>query len=115
MANDRRRNLRPTSDRRQSWRSSLFETLRWRAAGSNVSRHGTLVGVSKTGVALLTERPDTPVSGTRIERVRRTRRHLWRRPVEVVRVDRLSDLLDLVAAKYPARADYGQPREAQIP
>ncbi len=86
--------------RRRSDRSPLFRHVFWRTVGEERARKGLLVGVSATGLAMLTERQDSPSPGSRITSGKRARRHRWPGTAVVTRIDHLSGLLDLVAAEY---------------
>lgn len=97
---DRRKQLRPSSDRRDSGRAHLFRRAQWKHANDGVPHRGTLIGASSSGIALLIEPPTIPGPGTLIEPEGRVA-GLWRDPVEVVRVDQVSELAYVIAAEYP--------------
>lgn len=100
MNRDRRKRTRPDTDRRDSTRVPVFDNVLWRVDGESGLREGVLVGVSTTGLAMLTERPVTPAPGRRLFPKAKIGRQAWQRAVVVTRVDHLSGLLDLVAAEY---------------
>jgi len=100
MARDRRKTQRHETDRRNADRVPVFDNVFWRVEGEKRFQEGVLVGVSSTGLAILTERPVTPAPGRRLVPKGRTGQHVWHRKVVVTRVEQLSGLLDLVAAEY---------------
>ncbi len=89
-----------TPGRRRARRTYLFSEVRWSGGDETRTCRGVLVGASETGVALITEHGMTPRPGTRIAPSKQARHRRWHRPVAVVRVDPLSDRLDLVAGRY---------------
>ncbi len=95
---------RPNQGRRRARRTCLFEEVFWQRADDPTCRRGILVGVSGTGLGLVTEHDHEARAGMQITPSRKGRSGRWREPVVVTRVDRLSDTLDLVAAKYPEPA-----------
>lgn len=101
MPRDRRNKRRRGLGRRESARVSLCHNIYWHRGDDTDLRSGVLVGLSASGLALLTETTDTPKPGARIVPGPRPGRGGWRRPAVVTRVERLSGLLDLVAAEYP--------------
>jgi hypothetical protein len=72
----------------------------WRVERETQVRSGVLVGVSESGLALLTERAISPKPGMRILPTRQGEQRGWSRSARVTRVEPLSDLLDLIAAEY---------------
>ena len=92
---------RPDPSRRRARRTHLFDEVFWQRADDRKCRRGILVGVSGTGLALVTEHHYAVREGMQITPGKKDRGCRWRGPVVVTRVDRLSDMLDLVAAEYP--------------
>ena len=90
------------SDRRRAERISVFRDVSWRTPGDATYKPGVLIGISATGMAMLTERNDAPAPGTRIVPRRSRRRIWWHRPAIVVRTETLSGTLELIAAEYTA-------------
>jgi hypothetical protein len=102
MAVDRRHAIRMTPDRRLAQRVPDYRSVAWRDP-RGARREGWLVVRSETGVAMLTENDATPQTGTHID-VAVHERHVDRfERAAVIRVDRLSRLLDLVSAEYVGR------------
>ena len=99
------------TDQRQSRRILDFRTVGWRVVGETEEYLGWLVQWSGSGIALLTERPDTPSPGCRIEPHGRTCR-MWKRQARVVRTESLSGLLCLAAAEYCADEPVSPPEPA---
>jgi hypothetical protein len=87
--------------RRRARRTHLFDEVYWHKADDVKPRRGILVGVSSTGLALVTEHHPAVRAGMQMTPSKNGRNGRWREPVVVTRVDRLSDMLDLVAAEYP--------------
>ena len=90
--------------RRRAKRTHLFDEVFWHRADDPKFCRGILVGVSSAGLALVTEHDHAVQAGMQITPRKKHRRCRWRGPVVVIRVDRLSDTLDLLAAEYPAPA-----------
>ena len=90
--------------RRAKRTQQLFDELLWHRPDDAQSRRGILVGVSSAGLALVTEHDHAVRAGMQIVLGKKDRNCRWRGPVVVTRVDRLSDMLDLVAAKYAGPA-----------
>ena len=90
--------------RRAKRTHQLFDEVFWHRPDDAQSRRGILVGVSSAGLALVTEHDHAVQAGMQITPRKKHRRCRWRGPVVVIRVDRLSDTLDLLAAEYPAPA-----------
>ena len=107
---DRRRSsrtfgcTRPGRTRRRANRTHTFDEVFWRREDDAKCRRGILVGVSQTGLALVTEHGHAIRAGMPITPNKDARNGRWSEPVVVTRVDRLSDMLDLVAAEYPSPA-----------
>ncbi|MBN1343089.1 MAG: hypothetical protein JXQ73_10440 [Phycisphaerae bacterium] len=87
------------STRRACERSPVFERVSWRGVDGGRWKPGMLVNVSPLGLAMLTYRKDAPPSGCRINI--RVNSHEWSKPLDVIRVEQASDILDLVAAQFP--------------
>lgn len=109
---DRRRKARAGLGRRRSDRTNLFRQILWRTPDEEKARRGLLVGVSATGLAMLTEHEDSPRPGARILSGGPALRGRWPAAV-VTRIDRLSGLLDLVAAEYVSNAKPEEPAAQQ--
>ena len=90
--------------RRRARRTHLFDEVFWRQTDDPKCRRGILVGVSSTGVALVTEHDHDAKAGMQITPSEKGRNGRWRERVVVTRVDRLSDTLDLIAAEDPGTA-----------
>jgi hypothetical protein len=90
--------------RRRAKRTHLFDEVFWHRAVDPKFRRGILVGVSSAGLALVTEHHHAVRPGMQITPDKKDLGCRWRDPVVVTRVDRLSDMLDLVAAEYPGPA-----------
>jgi hypothetical protein len=92
-------------------------SVRWRDACGGEPTGAILVGISTSGLAMLTERKATPPLRTRIQV--KPARHLWGRSAEVLRVDSQSDVLNLVAAQFEesatASAEPDLPAQQAIP
>ncbi len=86
--------------RRRARRTQLFSEVLWHNESESTARRGILVGVSDTGLALVTDHRIVPRPGARIVPEKKRAHRRWGEPVVVTRIDRLSDELDLVAAKY---------------
>jgi hypothetical protein len=99
MKLDRRLKKRATPDRRQAGRVPDYRSVSWRD-DRGARREGWLVGRSARGVALLTENVATPGTGVHIDVAVHTRHRDRFHRAAVVRVDRLTGLLDLVSAEY---------------
>lgn len=95
---------RPNHSGRRARRTHLFDEVFWQRADDPKCRRGILVAVSGTGVALVTEHDHEARAGMHITPSKKGRNGRWREPVVVTRVDRLSDMLDLVAAEYSGAA-----------
>ncbi len=91
---------RSSPSRRRARRAHLFDEVFWQRADAPNYRRGILVGFSATGVALITDHDCAVRAGMQITPSKKGRNGHWRKPVVVTRVDRLSDILDLVAAEY---------------
>jgi len=89
------------SRRRAKRTHQLFDEVFWHRPDDAQSHRGVLVGVSSAGLALVTEHDHAVWVGMQIVPGKKDRDCRWRGPVVVTRVDRLSDMLDLVAAEYP--------------
>lgn len=87
--------------RRRAKRTHLFDEMFWHRADDPKFCRGILVGVSSAGLALVIEHHHAVRAGMQITPGKKDRGCRWRGPVVVTRVDRLSDMLDLVAAEYP--------------
>ena len=92
------------SRRRAKRTHQLFDEVFWHRPDDAQSRRGILVGVSSAGLALVTEHDHAVRAGMQIVPGKNDRDCHWRGPVVVARVDRLSNMLDLVAAEYPDSA-----------
>ncbi len=88
------------ADRRAARRTFLFEEVFWRAETDTKAHRGILVGVSDTGLALLTDRQEAPRPGTRFVSSRTDKQKRWRRAVVVQRVEPISENLGLVCGRY---------------
>ena len=88
---------RTRGERRRSGRSAVFGAVGWRTPDDHSPKRAWIVEVSPQGVGILTERAETPQPGAVLTPERGSARRLWDRPASVTRVERLSELLDLVA------------------
>lgn len=95
---------RPDHSRRRAKRTHMFDEVFWHRPDDPKFCRGVLVGVSRAGLALVTEHHHAVRAGMQITPGKKNRSCRWRDPVVVTRVDRLSDNLDLVAAEYPEPA-----------
>ncbi|MBN1489335.1 MAG: hypothetical protein JXA69_05405 [Phycisphaerae bacterium] len=77
-----------------------FDRIAWQLGADGPLRQGLLLGMSRAGITLLVERPGTPSPGVQIVPVVQSDRGRWRRPAVVIRVEAVSGLLDVVAARY---------------
>jgi hypothetical protein len=100
MINDRRNKWRAELGRRGSDRLMDYRMVRWRADRDPTSRCGWVVEWSSNGLAMVTERVDTPATGSRLVPNRRSRGPGFVRAIVVQRVSSLSPVLDLVAGVY---------------
>jgi hypothetical protein len=90
-----------TACRPRPLRTSLLEEVLWRVQGEPLARGGILVGLSSTGLALVTEYQDAPTAGSWIRPCGHRSSGPWSGAVVVTRVDRLSETLALVAGSRP--------------
>lgn len=84
-------------DRRRADRTFHFDEIYWSDKTADFQKRGILVGKSETGVALLTGHRDTPQLGSRVHLAKSSGHD---QQAEVNRVDRVSDIYDLIAAEY---------------
>ena len=89
--------------RRRARRTQVFDEVYWHREGDIKFRRGILVGVSGTGLVFVTEHHHAIRAGMQIRPSAKHAHRRWRNPVTVTRVERLSDMLDLVAARYSER------------
>ena len=92
---------RPTSARRCARRTYLFDEVFWHRDHEPKYWRGILVGVSHTGVALVTEHRHAIRPGMRLRPTTQNPSEHWCELAVVTRVDQLSEMLDLVAAEFP--------------
>ena len=90
----------PSTRRNRNDRIIPFDRITWQLGADGPLRQGLLLGMSRAGITLLVERPGTPNPGVQIVPVVQSGRSGWRRPAVVVRVEAVSGLLDVVAARY---------------
>lgn len=100
MKRDRRNEGRAALGRRASERLCDYRLVHWRADHDPVPRCGWLVQWSSNGLALITEKQDTPAAGSRLVPSRRSRGPGFDKPIVVKRTSALSPALDLVAGTY---------------
>ena len=102
MAEERRNSIRARLGRRASSRCPDYREIRWQIADEAGSRRPAwLVQQSEHGLAMLTEREDTPQAGDQIALAATpSRPHRRPRSAVIVRVEILSAALDLVTAEY---------------
>ena len=86
--------------RRRAPRREVFQDVAWRRAGHRRTRRGVLVGVSRTGFALVAEAEDTPRVGAVLVPSVDHPASVWRQPAVVVRTETLSGTLNLIAAEF---------------
>ena len=86
--------------RRRARRTHLLAKVGWRVEGEGLRRTGVLVGVSGTGLAMITDHQASVRCGARIHPTPDDQHPGWRKPAVIRRVDRISDALDLLAAEY---------------
>ena len=87
-------------DRRRTPRMHPYDEVSWRGIEDATSRRALLVGISQTGLALVTRHGETPHCGGTIVPGKTRTRQRWTHRAQVKRVEPLSDSLDLVAAMY---------------
>jgi len=108
MSSDQRLGVYAGRERRDAARTPDYREIWWALCEQQAARcSGWLVGRSASGLTMITENTNTPGQGARIlvavNRAPRSRvEH-----VTVTRTERLSDLLDLVAAEYGRPAAQG--------
>ena len=90
--------------RRQSRRTNVFDEVFYHRPDDEKYHRGVLVGISHVGLAIVTERRHAVTEGMRLMPTS-AEHSRWRTPATVKRVERLSDLLDLVAACFPETGD----------
>lgn len=88
------------SERRSVPREHTMQHVSWMASGEAIAKQGLLLDMSETGLAMLTQRGQSPLPGTIVHPVHDESVTEWHRPARVMRVEQLSDGLDLVAARY---------------
>ena len=100
--------------RRRARRTHLLAKVRWRVEGEERRRRGVLIGVSETGLAIITDHHTSVPCGARICPAPGDQHPSWRRPAVVRRVERISDALALLAAEYVVPAtDDARPSQGQ--
>lgn len=102
MSRERRSPRRATLGRRSSERTALYKKVKWQDESGDGERNGMLIGISETGLALLTDSEDTPNLGALVRL--KTGKRRWNRRVQVIRVDLVSAGSNLVAAEFADRA-----------
>src|SRR5204863_2027277 len=100
MKRDRRKERESVVDRRRSGRIADYRSVEWRGDADRRLHNGLFVEWSAHGVALLTEKLDTPSVGTRIAPLKRPDIRGWLKPVLVKRVDTLPGGMQLVVGEY---------------
>ena len=86
--------------RRRAHRTHLLAKVGWLVEGEGRRRTGVLVGVSGTGLAMITDHHASAQCGARIYPTPDAQHPSWQRLAVIRRVDRISDALDLLAAEY---------------
>ncbi len=98
MILDRRRRDRAGLTRRAAERMACWKRILWRIDGDERSRDGLLVSASERGLAMLTDRPDSPPVGVHISLGPRSRP--WARTARIIRVEPVSTTTNRVAAEF---------------
>ena len=110
MKRDRRIERELAGDRRRSGRIPDYRSVEWRGDADRRLHKGLFVEWSAHGMAMLTEKLDTPTVGTRIAPLKRPDLRGWLKPVLVKRVDTLPGGMQLVVGEYVnAISDRAQP------
>ena len=100
MMLDRRRRDRAGLTRRTTERTACWKRICWRIDGDERSRAGLLVSASESGLAMLTDQPDSPQVGAHISLGPRSRP--WARSARIIRVEPVSTTTSRVAAEFTA-------------
>ncbi len=98
MSVDRRSHRRIAGDRRAFERVPLYLELNWHSEEGGRRQRALLVDVCDNGLAMLVSPEQTPGIGQRIVPQLRGRR--WLRHPEVVRIEPVSETMNLVASEY---------------